>query len=148
MSAAPDSMPSGAPFEIGEKVVAALQSAPELAGALVLNNPLRAIELAEGTRILFYEDSGDSFIKQPGQVQRREFSFSIGVINRTDAARRGAHTDYRAAKRVVRATLKSLSETLRCGAVQEGSVTYRLENIDVGGGLVLGSFSIDYRDPV
>jgi len=26
-------------------------------------------------------------------------------------------------------------------------VLYRLENIDVGGGLVLGQFTVDYRDP-
>ena len=29
----------------------------------------------------------------------------------------------------------------------EGDVIYRLENIDVGGGLVLGLFTVDYRDP-
>ena len=29
----------------------------------------------------------------------------------------------------------------------EGDVLYRLENIDVGGGLVLGLFTVDYRDP-
>jgi hypothetical protein len=29
----------------------------------------------------------------------------------------------------------------------EGDVSYRLENIDVGGALVLGLFSVDYRDP-
>ena len=31
--------------------------------------------------------------------------------------------------------------------LQEGEVRYQLENIDVGGSLVLGAFSIDYRDP-
>lgn len=147
MSAAPDTLPQGAPFAIGEAVVAALRAAPDLVGSVVHDNPVQASVLADGERVVFYEDASDSFRKQPGQLQQRVFTFTVGVINRSDVPRLGAHRDYRAAKRAVRAALVGLSSILRAGALTEGEVTYRLENIDVGGGLVLGSFSVEYRDP-
>ena len=147
MSVAPDALPQGAPFAIGEAVVAALRAAPDLVGVLVRDNPVRASDLADGERVVFYEDATDSFREQPGQLQKRVFTFTVGVINRSDAPRRGAHGDYRAAKRAVRASLSGLPPALRAGALTEGEVTFRLENIDVGGGLVLGSFSVEYRDP-
>lgn len=147
MSAVPDVLPEGAPFRIGEVVVATLRASVDLAGAKVLDNPLRLADLTDGERIVFFEDASDGFIEQPGQSQKRVYGFTVGVINRTDEARRNAHGDYRAAKRAVRGALKSLSEQLRCGPLREGAVSYRLENIDVGGSLVLGSFSVEYRDP-
>lgn len=147
MSAVPDVLPEGAPFRIGEVVVATLRASVDLAGAKVLDNPLRLADLTDGERIVFFEDASDGFIEQPGQFQKRVYGFTVGVINRTDEARRNAHGDYRAAKRAVRGALKSLSEQLRCGPLREGAVSYRLENIDVGGSLVLGSFSVEYRDP-
>lgn len=147
MSATPDLLPQGAPYLIGEVVVQALRQSLELTGAAVLDNPLRLAELSDGARIVFFEDASDALVEQPGQQQKRLYGFSVGVINRSDAARRGAHGDYRAAKRAVRGALKSLSEQLRCGPLREGAVSYRLENIDVGGSLVLGSFNVEYRDP-
>jgi hypothetical protein len=142
-----DELPQGAPFAIGEVVVAALRAAVDLLGAKVLDNPVRLVDLSDGERIVFYEDASDGFVDQPGQIQKRVYGFSVGVINRSDAARRGAHTDYRAAKRAVRAALSAVASVVRCGALREGSVSYRLENIDVGGSLILGSFSVEYRDP-
>lgn len=147
MSAAVDALPEGAPFAIGEVVVAALQAATALTGAKVLNNPVRLSDLSAGERIVFFEDASDRLIEQPGQVQKRVYGFSVGVINRSSTARRDAHSDYRAAKRAVIGALPSLSVLLRVGPLREGDVSYRLENIDVGGSLVLGAFTVDYRDP-
>lgn len=144
---APDTLPQGAPFAIGEVVVAALRAAGDLAGAKVLDNPARLSDLGEGERIVFFEDASDGFIEQPGQIQKRVYGFTVGVINRSASARSGAHGDYRAAKRAVRGALAGVSAVLRCGPLREGSVSFRIENIDVGGGLVLGSFSVEYRDP-
>jgi len=147
MSTTADTLPQGAPFAIGEAVVAALRAAVDLVGAKVLDNPLRLADLTDGDRIVFFEDASDGFIDQPGQVQKRVYGFTIGVINRSTEARRGAHGDYRAAKRAVRAALPNLADVLRTGPLREGAVSYRLENIDVGGSLVLGSFTVEYRDP-
>jgi hypothetical protein len=142
-----DALPQGAPFAIGEVVVAALRAAVDLTGAKVLDNPVRLVDLSDGERIVFFEDASDGFIDQPGQIQKRVYGFSVGVINRSSTARRAAHGDYRAAKRAVRAALSAVANVVRCGALREGSVSYRLENIDVGGSLILGSFSVEYRDP-
>jgi hypothetical protein len=149
MSIAVDPLPEGAPYSIGAALVAALADSVELAGATVLDNPLRASQLVDGDRIVFFEDVSDRSIDQAGGVQKRTYTFNVGVINRTEAPRQGAHRDYRAAKRVVRDALKALRQVVQViSGMREGDVTYRIENVDVGGGLVLGAFTVDYRDPI
>ncbi|MCE1193317.1 MAG: hypothetical protein LWW96_14315 [Acidovorax sp.] len=145
----PDTLPQGAPFAIGAAIVYALRSEPSLAGATVLDNPKRASDLQTGSRIVFFEDQADKPIAQPGQSQKRTYGFTLGVINRTDNDRQGAHADYRAAKRAVRNCLPAINTLVRLEGrgMVEGDVLYRLENLDVGGGLVLGLFTVDYRDP-
>lgn len=145
----PDALPQGAPFAIGAALLAALRAAPALAGVRVFDNPSRASDLAEGARIVFFEDAGDAPIEQPGQSAKRSYSFTLGAINRTPDARAGAHADYRAAKRAVRNAMPAISNVVRLDGrgLVEGAVAYRLENIDVGGGLVLGTYTVDYRDP-
>lgn len=145
----PDTLPLGAPFAIGAAIFAALRVAPALDGARVLDNPKRSSDLQDGERIVFFEDQADKLISQPGQSQKRTYAFSVGVINRTENDRQGAHTDYRAAKRVIRSCMPEIVKLVQIEGrgVVEGDVLYRLENIDVGGGLVLGLFTIDYRDP-
>jgi len=152
MNQAADRMPRGAPFEIGAALLQVLHEAPGLNGARVLDNPVRASELADGERIVFFEDQGDKPGVQPGQRQLRSYSFAVGVISRDGLQpRQQAHQDYRTAKRTLRlegmrAVTAAGVEVAGSGLV-EGEVRFRLENIDVGGGLVLGLFTLDYRDP-
>ena len=149
MSLPADLQPLGVPYVIGQAVVQALQAAPDMAGVRVLDNPARATDLAEGARVLFFEDQSDRLRGQPGQQAQRTYAFAMGAIARTTDARQQAHRDYRAAKRAVRACMREITAagiTLEGFGLQEGEVVYRLENIDVGGALVLGSFSVDYRD--
>lgn len=146
-----DKCPQGVPYVMGAAIVQALRTAPALAGATVLDNPRRASGLAEGARIVFFEDAGDRPRSNEAQVQHRTYSFTLGVISRAANARQAAHADYRAAKRVLRlmcmpAMTQAGVEVTGAG-LREGEVIYRLENIDVGGELVLGTFTIDYRDP-
>lgn len=148
MSLLEDALPVGAPYAIGAVLYAALEAALVPQGIKTLDNPVRASSLKDGARIVFYEDVSDRGIDQPGGQQKRTFTFNLCAINRTETARRGVHEDYRAAKRVVRDALKGLKQSLMVISVlREGDVTYRIENIDVGGGLILGTFSVDYRDP-
>ena len=144
-----DALPAGAPYAIGQAIVEALHSNAALTGALVLDNPQRASALQDGDRIVFFEDQADRLIDQPGQSAKRTYSFTLGVISRSTDARKDAHADYRATKRIVRNCMPAISQAVVLGGrgLQEGEVAYRLENIDVGGALVLGSFSVDYRDP-
>lgn len=149
MSLPVDIQPLGAPFVIGQAVVAALRAAPELAGLQVLDNPSRATDLAEGERLAWFEDQADRLRGQPGQQAQRTYAFTLGVIARTTDARERAHRDYRAAKRVVRAAMREITVAgvaVEGNGLQEIDVAYRLENLDVGGALVLGAFTIDYRD--
>lgn len=145
----PDMLPQGAPFAIGAAIVAALRLEFEPGGVIVLDNPKRASDLQTGERIVFFEDQADKFVAQPGQSQKRTYGFTVGVINRAAAARQGAHADYRAAKRVIRDCMPEIVKLVQIEGrgIVEGDVLYRLENIDVGGGLVLGLFTLDYRDP-
>lgn len=145
----PDTLPMGAPYAIGAAIVYALRADQALQDAKVIDNPVRASDLAEGGRIVFFEDQNDKPRGQPGQQQKRTYAFAVGVINRTDQSRTGAHADYRAAKRAVRGCMPAINALVAVdgAGMVEGEVRYRLENIDVGGGLVLGMFTFDYRDP-
>ncbi len=147
----PDKFPSGVPYELGLAVMQTLQSEAGLAGALILDNPVRATALAEGDRIVFFEEQRDVFVEQPGQTAHRVYHFSLGVISRAEeGARRQAHSDYRLVKRQVRMSLMqrvgAMGLTITGAGLVEGDVHYRLENIDVGGALVLGMFTLSYRD--
>jgi len=140
-----DSLPNGAPYVIGEALFAALEAAAALEGATLLNNPVRVSDLADGARIVFFEDVSDG----PGDASKpteRTYRYNLGVVNRSDQPRLGSHRDYRAAKRAVKQALPRLKDLVAVGNHREGEITFRLENIDVGGGLVLGTFTLGYRD--
>jgi hypothetical protein len=148
MKLSPDDLALGSPYAIGLALVAALREAFAGEDVRVLDNPVRATDLAEGERVVFYEDMVDRFKDQNGANQSRIFAFNVGVVNRSSEARLGAHRDYRAAKRSVRAALKALHPQLTViSPLREGDVTFRVENIDVGGGVAVGSFTVEYRDP-
>lgn len=151
MSKAADKFPSGVPFELGRILIEALRADPGLAGVAVLDNPERASALVDGVRLVFLEEQRDVPLDDPGQVQKRIYHFSVGVIARNEGARLQAHGDYRLVKRILRNDCMRLITgagiALAGAGLQEGEVRYRLENIDVGGSLVLGAFSIEYRDP-
>lgn len=143
-----DQFPAGVPFVIGEALFAALAAWPALQGAKVLDNPVRVTDLSDGERVVFVEDVADRSEGQTPAAQKRTYTFNIGVVNRSEAARRGGHSDYRAAKRCLLQVLKDMPRPLQISSVfRETDVTFRLENIDVGGSLVLGTFTVDYRDP-
>lgn len=126
---------------------AALRDAPTLAGCVFHDNPKRATDVESGLRVVFIEDVSDGPIEQ-GQQIRREFRFNVGVINRSEADRIGAHTDYRAAKRVMDATLASYREIgVTVLYLREGDIAFKLENVDVGGALIIAQFTFGYRDP-
>lgn len=112
MSLPEDTLPVGAPYAIGAAFFAALETALTPKGVKTLDNPKRLSDLDDGSRIVFYEDVSDRGVDQPGGKQQRTFSFNIGAINRTEAARLGVHQDYRAAKRVVLDALKALKQSV------------------------------------
>ena len=151
MSVLADKFPKGVPYELGRILFDAVRTDAGLAGVIVLDNPERASALGDGARVVFLEEQRDVPVDQPGQVQQRIYHFSVGVIARTESARSQAHGDYRLVKRILRnqcmALITAAGVRLDGPGLQEGEVRYRLENIDVGGSLVLGAFSIQYRDP-
>lgn len=141
----PDSLPNGGAFAIGAALFAALKAEAKFTGARLLDNPKRASDLDDGDRIVFFEDVSDS----PGPQDKpmdRVYRYNVGVINRTAEPRLGSHRDYRTAKRTLKSALPVLKEIVPVANHREGEVAFRLENVDVGGGLVLGTFTLTYRD--
>lgn len=141
----PDKLPNGPVYEIGKALYAALVADPAFAEAKLLDNPVRATDLAEGARVVFFEDVSD-LPGPPNKSMYRVYRYNLGVINRSDDARLGSHQDYRTGKRALKAALPRLKAMVQVTNHREGEVAFRLENIDVGGGLVLGTFSLEYRD--
>jgi hypothetical protein len=141
-----DALPLGVPYEAGAKIFAALRDAATLTGCTFYDNPKRATDLESGDRVVFFEDVSDGPAEQQNQVNR-EFRFNVGVINRSEADRLGVHTDYRAAKRAIEGALATLKGVATVKYLREGDLVFRLENIDIGGGLIIAQFTLGYRDP-
>jgi len=140
-----DKLPNGPVYEIGKALFAALVAEAAFADAKLLDNPTRATDLAEGARVVFFEDVSD-LPAPPDKPMYRVYRYNLGVVNRSDQPRLGSHRDYRTAKRALKAALPRLKALVQVSNHREGEVAFRLENIDVGGGLVLGTFSLEYRD--
>ena len=145
---------SSVPYLVSAAVVAALEADAELAGAIVIDNPISPAALQDGARVVFVEDKDDtpSQADKPGQAEGRTFGFIVGVINRTAGARAGADADMERVKAVVtkasRDALVALQAERRIVNLQyprEGLRAYRIEGIDVGGALITTRFEIDYR---
>ncbi len=149
MSTTPDPTPLGLPYAIGEVVLSVLRTDASLAGALVSENPTAPADVADGPRILIFRDQGDVLIETAGEAPKRTYTFQVGSLVRSRTARLGAHTDYRAAKRAVRAALFALAPAgVRViSKVRELSIEFQPDGESAGGYLVLGTFALDYRDP-
>ncbi|MFD1709849.1 hypothetical protein FVQ98_14055 [Ottowia sp. GY511] len=145
----PDVAPLGYPYLIGEAVMEALKADPAFAGVKLVDNPSKPEAISEGKRLLLFKDAADSLEDQNGNAMDRVFTFQVGAISRDKQSRKQAHTDYRALKRVIRDSIKDMTAkgARITGQVRETAVSYQLENLDVGGSLVLGTFTVKYRDP-
>lgn len=133
---------------IGAVIVQALQARFGVAGPEVLDNPTRASLLEEGPQKVIFEDQLNRTGSDAAKKAVRSYSFSVAALCRTESARADAHALYRAARGVVLGAMPMLTQagiSITAGGVAEGDVTYRLEGLDVGGGLVLGQFSLQYR---
>lgn len=132
---------------IGSAIVSALQTQFAGTGVVVRDNPVRAAMLEEGSQQVIFEDQANRR-GTGGVTAQRTYSFSVAALSRDTDARTQAHALYQTARRVVLGIMPALTAagiTIAAGGVVEGDVTYRVENLDVGGGLVLGLFTIQYR---
>ncbi len=139
----------GADCIIGAVIVQAIQAHFSVAGPEVLDNPTRAVLLEEGPEKVIFEDQHNRADGAKKAV--RSYHFTVAALCRTKDARTDAHALYRAARAVVLGVMPALTAAgigITGGGVAEGDVTYRLDGLDVGGGLVLGQFSLQYRDGV
>lgn len=132
---------------IGSTIVNALRTQFAGTGVVVRDNPVRAAMLEEGAWQVIFEDQANK--RGTGGVPaQRTYSFSLAALIRDDDARTQAHALYQTARRVVLGIMPALTTAgivIAAGGVVEGDVTYRVENLDVGGGLVLGLYTIQYR---
>lgn len=133
---------------IGAVIVQALKDHFGSSGSEVLDNPVRAAYLEDGPKKVIFEDQRNSRVPEAQKKSVRTYSFSVAALCRTREARTDAHALYRAARGVVLGVMPALTEAgvpITGGGISEGDVTYRVEALDVGGGLVLGLFSLQYQ---
>lgn len=133
---------------IGAVIVQALQARFGGAGPEVLDNPTRASLLDEGPQKVIFEDQLNRPGSDAAKKSVRSYHFALSALCRTQAARADAHALYRTARGVVLGAMPALTQagiSIAASGVAEGDVTYRLEGLDVGGGLVQGLFSLQYR---
>jgi len=143
-----------APYLLSQAVVDAIRAEPLFSAATVLDNPTGPAALADGDRLVFVEDMDDTQLQQPNQTERRAFRFAIGVIARTEDARRQADADMQVVKRCMRVQLLAALRQLKAAgdldqfaAPVEGPRRYRVEGVDVGGALIVTEFQVTYLLP-
>lgn len=134
-------------YLISATLLAALRSAADLADALVLDNPTEAQALSKGDRIVWIEDQADDPIEQAAQQGKRRFTFALGVINRTSDDRAGADVDHQAALTAITKAHTPLMRDHRCGPLREGQTVFRVEGLDIGGALILTTYTVEYLRP-
>ena len=140
-------------YRIGAALVAAMRAAAGLSGVVIKRNPLDPAPLRDGSRVIFFEDQADGYLDQAAQIGKRIFSFAIGVISRDGTAPDAtADADYVAAEDAIRGAYPALAAALQAagaqiGPLRERQVTYKSDDLDVGGALVLGSFEVEYLRP-
>lgn len=134
-------------YLISATLMAALRSAADLADALVLDNPTEAQALSKGDRIVWIEDQADDPIEQAAQQGKRRFTFALGVINRTSDDRAGADVDHQAALAAITKAHTPLMRDHRCGPLREGQTVFRVEGLDIGGALILTTYTVEYLRP-
>lgn len=132
---------------ISNTLVAALRSAADMVGAQILDNPTEAQGLAKGDRVVWIEDQVDDPIEQAGQQGKRRFTFALGVINRTSDDRAGADADHQAALSAITKAHTALMRDHRCGPLREGQTVFRVEGLDIGGALILTTYTVEYLRP-
>ena len=142
-------MPQSIRYQISAAFVEALKTTFE-PGTKVKRNPREPSPARDGPRVVFFADTSDAFIEQPGQLAKRVFVFEVGAINRTDDAEAGADADYVAAEATLRSAFATVAQVLKdagaqLGPLRERGVAFKVEDIDVDGALVLGEFEIEYR---
>lgn len=133
---------------IGSIIVQALKTHFGAEGASVLDNPVRASLLEEGDQIVLFEDQANRPSTDAAKKAVRAYGFAVSALCRTSKARTDAHALYRAARGVVLGVMPALTAAgigIAASGVSEGDVNYRVEGLDVGGGLVQGLFSLSYR---
>jgi len=134
---------------IGSVIVQALRAHFGSTGPDVLDNPTRASLLDEGPKKVIFEDQNCRRSADAAKKAIRTYSFSVAALCRTTDARNDAHALYRAARGVVLGAMPAITAAgvgITASGVSDGDVTYRVEGLDVGGGLVLGMFTLQYRD--
>ena len=140
----------GAPFQIGQAVLDVLKAAPELAGARFLDVRPRQTDLEDGELVVLYMDAMDSQSRESGNAIGRIFAFEAGVLVRNNTARRDAHAAYQCIRKLAASALNAQAMTAMGVKLEsvcsEQTVSYGLENIDVGGALIVGRFEVKYRD--
>lgn len=142
------------PFLLSQAAVTAIAGDFTAEPVSIRDNPSTRAAFAEGARVVFLVDSRDKPSKQPNQSEARAFTFEVGVINRTAADRAGADDDMQRIKlllaRAMPAACRGLKESgdiIGHSALRELERYYRVEDVDVGGALIVTAFEIEYTTP-
>ena len=131
-------------WQLVTAVCNAVEGAVVPLGAKFMRNPKRAQDLAQGPRIVFVEDMSDALLQRLGVKDKRRAEFSLGVVSRVTDADADADATHQVAQAAVFAAVIRATPTLQLGPVEEADIVFRVENLDVGGALILGSFAVTY----
>lgn len=142
-----NNLPNSLRWHAMQTLLAALQSAPTLAGVRVVHNPRTPASLKDGVQSIFLKDQTDFLMGKPGQSENRNHQFLLGALSRTDAADCEADALHEAAADVLRSALKVLLKEKRAENLSEVSTQFEAANLEIDGALCLSTWELKYRKP-
>jgi hypothetical protein len=131
-------------FEAVSLLLEAIADVPALADLPIVRNPRRPSHLGGGERILIVSEVSDVNVQKAGARETRRRLVKIGVLSRVDGADADADGLYCLLSDTVQAALRPMQLAATITKHSEGNVQFYVDDIDVDGAVVIGSWEIDY----
>lgn len=138
-----NNLPNSLRWQAMQTLLAALRSAPTLAGVRVVHNPRTPASLKDGTHMVFLKDQPDTLIEKSGLAERRQHQFLLGAVARSDDADCEADALHEAATAVLGSLLKTVLKG-RVHSLSQAATQFEAANLEVDGALVLSTWDMQY----
>lgn len=137
------SLPQSPGFSVVSRLLLAYAAVPGLAELPLARNPRNPQHLAVGKRVVIVTELSDSPVGKAGHRETRRRVVKVGILSRVESADADADALYGLLSDTTQAALAQLRPTV-ITRMAEGEVQFYVDDIEVDGAVVVGSWEIDY----
>ena len=139
-------LPHSPAHAITSALFAAIAADPLLSPLPLSRNPRRAAQLGDGPVVLVLKEVRDGMSRDPGAAELRQREVSLGVVCRATGADALADKVYHYLHIVAYDALSTLQQSnADVRSIKEIDTRYEVEDIEIDGAIVIGTWSVNYR---